>query len=401
MEDYDLAAAFSHTRMRSAAAKPHHHAWNRLQRQPHALRGSRGGKHRRSIPLSKQRFRIGALAVVALVALRLALGCHFLYEGVWKINHSDFRHDAMWKAEHNDEFKAAPFLTTAKGPVAGFFYAMVPDIDARQRLHVEVVEVKGKKMRSINSDGIADRWNQTRQAFVNFYKPADSSDAKAADAQAKLAKDAEATYNKFHKQLNEYLQANVDGIAAYFGSLDRFENDKERNQDAPFQKQRRWDRMMELRHEADKWIKDIEAQERAYAHSLYSLLDDDQQQRGLITASWNPFQWDRMKQIDFAVTFGLTAIGLCLMLGLCTPLAALGGACFMCFVVLTQPAFPTIYPPDPPMLGHALIVNKDFIEMLALLVVAATGAGRWGGLDIFVRRWIVDPFLSRKSRKTQ
>ena len=47
-----------------------------------------------------------------------------------------------------------------------------------------------------------------------------------------------------------------------------------------------------------------------------------------------------MKQINFAVTFALTAIGLCLMLGLCTPLAALGGACFMCFVVLTQPAFP-------------------------------------------------------------
>ena len=30
--------------------------------------------------------------------------------------------------------------------------------------------------------------------------------------------------------------------------------------------------MLELRGEADKWIKDIEGQERAYAHSLYSLL---------------------------------------------------------------------------------------------------------------------------------
>ena len=54
-----------------------------------------------------------------------------------------------------------------------------------------------------------------------------------------------------------------------------------------------------------------------------------------------------MKQINFAVTFALTAIGLCLMLGFCTPLAALGGAAFMCFVVLTQPAWPTIYPHDP------------------------------------------------------
>ncbi len=184
-------------------------------------------------------------------------------------------------------------------------------------------------------------------------------------------------------------------------SLDRFENDPERDQDAPFQKQRRWDRMMELRQEADKWIKDIEGQERAYAQSLYSLLDDGQKHRGLVTSSWNPFQWDRMKQIDFAVTFALTAIGLCLMLGFCTPLAALGGACFMCFVVLTQPAFPTIYPPDPHVVGHSLLINKDFIEMLALLVVAATRAGRWGGLDVFVSRWIIRPFFSRKSPKTK
>ena len=99
------------------------------------------------------------------------------------------------------------------------------------------------------------------------------------------------------------MKENADDIAAYFGALDRFENDPERDQHAPFQEQRRWDRMMELRGEADKWIKNIEGQERAYAQSLYSLLDDGQKQRGLVTSSWNPLQWDRMKQIDFAVTF--------------------------------------------------------------------------------------------------
>ena len=87
-----------------------------------------------------------------------------------------------------------------------------------------------------------------------------------------------------------------------------------------------------------------------------------------------------MEQINFAVTYGLTAIGLCLMLGFCTPLAALGGAAFMCFVVMTQPAFPGIYPPDPPVVGHALLVNKDFVEMLALLVVATDGRGPLGRL---------------------
>ena len=117
-------------------------------------------------------------------------------------------------------------------------------------------------------------------------------------------------------------------------------------------------------------------------------------------ASGNPFRWDRMEQINFAVTYGLTAIGLCLMLGFCTPLAALGGAAFMCFVVMTQPAFPAIYPPDPAVVGHALLVNKDFVEMMALLVVAATAAGRWGGLDFFLGRWLVSAKAS-SSRKVK
>jgi hypothetical protein len=45
------------------------------------------------------------------------------------------------------------------------------------------------------------------------------------------------------------------------------------------------------------------------------------------------------------------------------------------------------------------LVNKDFVEMVALLVVAATAAGRWGGLDFFVARWIVRPFLARRNKK--
>ena len=338
--------------------------------------------------------------MLALVTLRLALGCQFLYEGLWKNKRSDFRHDAHWKSEKelHDEFTAAPFLTSAKGPVAAYFYAMMPDIDARQRLHVEVLDAKDKKKTYV-INSVANRWERIRQDFVEYYKPATDN--------AKFDDDTKEALKKALTLLDGYLKENADNIAAHFKSLDRFENDPERNQDAAFQKQRRWDRMIELRGEANKWIKEIEAQERAYAQALYGLLSHDdtlvkeRQARGLPTSSWNPLQWDREKQIDFAVNFALTAIGLCLMLGLCTPLAALGGACFMCSVVLTQWPFPTVYPHDPPVVGHSLLVNKDFIEMLALLVIAATRAGRWGGLDVFVSRWILRPLFSRKSPKTK
>jgi uncharacterized membrane protein YphA (DoxX/SURF4 family) len=345
------------------------------------------------------------LAVVMLVALRLALGCHFLYEGVWKITHPKklsawggpaIREAGGWDAVHHETFSADPFLTQAKGPVSGFFYAMIPDINARERLRIET-DAHGKK--SVDSQGITDRWNRIRLDFVDYYRPAKTSDDDAAAIHNKLVKDAEKTYNQFRKQLEDYLKENVDDIDAYFGSLDRFEKDEERRQGAPYQKQHRWDRMIELRAEADKWIKDIEKQELAYTNSLYSLLElkkeREQKPQGMPSASWNPFRWERMEQINFAVTYGLTAIGICLFLGLGTTPAALGGAAFMCFVVMTQPAFPGIYPPDSPIVGHALLVNKDFIEMLALLTIAMTPVGRWGGLDFFLYRWIVDPFLSR------
>jgi uncharacterized membrane protein YphA (DoxX/SURF4 family) len=317
------------------------------------------------------------LAVAALVLLRLGLGFHFLYEGVWKI-------------KHRADFSAEPFLTQAKGPISGLFYAMVPDIDGRQRLQPAAAA------------DVAARWNDIRQNFVDYYRPTDPADGAAQAAQERLERTAERTYHEFRVKLEDYFKANAAEIAAHFGSLDRFESgtdENERGQNAPFQKQRRWERMMELRAEAGKWIKDLDAQESAFKNSLYALLDRQQQEEGRVPGSWNPLRWNRMEQINFAVTYGLTAIGVCLMLGFFTPLAALGGAGFMCFVVMTQPAFPGIYPPDPAVVGHALLVNKDFVEMLALLVVSATAAGRWGGLDFFLNRWIVQPFLARKITK--
>ncbi len=52
-------------------------------------------------------------------------------------------------------------------------------------------------------------------------------------------------------------------------------------------------------------------------------------------------------------------------------------------------------PPDPPQLGHALLVNKDFVEMIALFLLATTAVGRWGGLDYFLDNSSSDPLLSK------
>ena len=263
------------------------------------------------------------LTVVMLVALRLALGCHFLYEGLWKI-----RPIEKFSTKHHEDFTAEPFLTQAKGPLSWVFYAMLPDVDGRKTLMV-LTDGDGKK--SIDSTAIAARWNEIRQQFVDFYRPGPTADDSARQTQLQLEKDAEKTFTEFRGKLDDYFQENVDDIAAWLGTLDRFQADDdyfargEGRQNAPFQQQRRWQRMLDLRGEAGKWIKDIEAQEKAFSSSLYGLLAPQQKQRGQVPESWNPLRWGRTKQINFAVTYGLTAIGVCLMLGFFTPLAALGG----------------------------------------------------------------------------
>jgi hypothetical protein len=77
---------------------------------------------------------------------------------------------------------------------------------------------------------------------------------------------------------------------------------------------------------------------------------------------------------DRVVPWFDAAIGVCLILGLLTRPAAILGAIFLASICLSQ------WPLTP---GAAPIYNQA-IEMLALLVLAAVGAGRFLGLDYFL-----------------
>jgi hypothetical protein len=58
-----------------------------------------------------------------------------------------------------------------------------------------------------------------------------------------------------------------------------------------------------------------------------------------------------------------------------------------------MPPFPGL-PDNPKAEGHYLFINKNIIEMLALLALATTTSGRWVGLDGLVRA--VNPFGRKK-----
>lgn len=356
---------------------------------------------RKEVPLSHNKFQIGLLTVVMFVVLRLSLGCHFLYEGVWKIKHAD-------------TFSATPFLSEAKGPFAPLYYSMLPDLEGRERLSIEkrdgqfrmaaeyddkgkiiVMEDKSpdgkvviKKYRMYKLEPYVKAWTAFKDKVVAEYKLTDEQ-----------AQKAQELLDVYIVSARTYVTEEEDAIAAHFASRERFVENPDGSigdNHATHQQERDWTKEREYRVEVHKWLKDLDGMGKDYQKAVWNLMTEEQQAKGQFSQGWNPLSWPRDQQINFAVTYALTAIGLCLMAGFFTRLAALGGAAFMLNVVLTQPAWPGIYPPDPAVVGHALIINKDFVEMVALFLVATSAAGRWGGLDFFVHHLITRPLLSKK-----
>jgi thiosulfate dehydrogenase [quinone] large subunit len=78
--------------------------------------------------------------------------------------------------------------------------------------------------------------------------------------------------------------------------------------------------------------------------------------------------------------WGLTLVGLFLMLGLFTRLASLAGIGFILMFYLAAP--PLVgYFYSIPSEGSYLIINKNLVELCALAVIFATGSGKFAGLD--------------------
>lgn len=336
----------------------------------------------RRFPLNGKKYQIGLLAVVLLVALRLTIGWHFFYEGVWKIANAE-------------KFSASEFLTISKGPFAPLFYAMVSDLDGRVRLAMEpVADEKKANDGWVTSPVYLAAWTEARDQFVKRNRLSEEQ-VKAVDE----------SFKQYELSLEEFMTDNKEAIEAHFGALDRYiARRKSGVNNAAHEKKRIWDEQMKLRGEADGWLADLDAMGDEMSMAMFIVLDDGQKSRArvpqVVTAPEKlpvpiPFVNTQAQFLDLAVTYGLTAIGLCMLLGFCNRLACLGGGAFLISVLMTQPPWPTIYPPAPEVVGHALIVDKNFVEMVAIFMLAALPVGRWAGLDHFLYHWIGRPIEAR------
>lgn len=304
-------------------------------------------------------------------------------------------------------FSSKGFLGQAKGPTKEFYYMFLPDLGGEARLQMAEVYSVGLE-EGVVVEGTKKRLGWTLPVFEKeWFKYFNEYCAKynlAAEENRDVRIEAKKILDQYVVSLREYALENREDIRGFVASKARFEASlKTTKNGAEYQRIRDWDAQMKYRNEGEKFAKTPETMGENLQLDLWNILTPVQKQAGEMTEMAygsnrncimrclaelpfiNKFAHPTtMGMLDLAVTLGLAAIGLCLILGFCTRLAALGGACFMFNVVLSQFPWPTVYPYPSDMIGHSMVCNKDSIEMLLLILLAALPSGRWAGLDWFI-----------------
>ncbi len=276
--------------------------------------------------------RFGFLFILLLVLLRVSIGWHFFKEGAKKI--------------HSEDFTAKYFLQQAKGPLATFFYAQIPDYRGEQRL---------------DRNAIVKRWKDYNAEIVSRLQFNEDQQKRAA-----------AVLQKHQNALNNYFARWGGDISTYLAEWDRLDEARRApTSGLDYEADRINAKQAELWSTPTKWYADLRALDKAFQADVLALASGDENGNRVkplrdLSASW----------IDPFMTYMIFSVGVLLILGLFTRLASLVGAGFLASVLATQPFW---------VKGSELSYSYyQFVELMALLLLAAAAAGRFAGLDYFV-----------------
>ncbi|MCC6420877.1 MAG: DoxX family protein [Gemmataceae bacterium] len=364
---------------------------------------------------------------IFLVALRLAIGWHFLFEGIDKV-----QSHLNGPAEGHPLWTSEAYLRGATGPLAPFFRGQVeddPDRAALDRLTLPPVKAGERPQLP---PVLEKEWQAAFARFVKFYGVGDAKvvqpEVLRAEAVAPLAGFpanipwhglAEITRVDLTKAPDklQLLLAQIDFAHARDETLAWLQGGEREAERAFSQisgkvKEKTPDRIREYREKLrqlreieayglqvfgkDVWKKNLADLKKDVAARRTELLADlnrplvdtldfiykqrltkDQQAKGALPG---PEPTNRLALIDGITMWGITAVGVCLILGLFTRTACVVGAGFLLLFYAAMPALPWL-PVNPRAEGHYFFINKNIIEALALLTLATTYTGRWVGFD--------------------
>lgn len=299
--------------------------------------------------MAQKRYYPGFLAAFFLVLLRVAIGWHFLYEGLEKYE-STQKGDRPWSAE--------AYLRASTGPFAAKFRALVPDVDS---------------LDALDPDRLKARWKQDLNDQAGLFGFDDAQKEKAEESLKAAIDRADAWYND---------RENAEKLAKYREDVQAVNAQDESLPPLSFERERLADRRKGLEGTRRELVANVDGWTKTLQADWKKLATADQARQGTIAKP--PSDLDMVNRVT---TNGLILCGAGLILGLFTRLSALGGAALLTLFYLSMPPWPGL-PQAPNSEGHYLIVNKNLIEFLACIFLALTPTGQWIGLDALLFGWI-------------
>jgi uncharacterized membrane protein YphA (DoxX/SURF4 family) len=346
-----------------------------------------------------------------LIALRIAVGWHFLYEGLWKIDS-----DTGATAYATSWYPLQSSLARMKDPDA-WYDEVVKTFKARNEALTEQqkgrlaelrdkIKVSGKvefdwayvkETLQIAAPPEGERFTALpflqqsngplRPAFRGLVRDIDGLDRLTlASAQAALDGRCEeiAKHYGFSAEQRAKLGQARDGIKAAFAEawnapdvqtrladyrLMRRRAANTPNSGAPFHHERLAQDRQKLDLIAGELLAMVNEPGDELAVQAHTIATVAQMANGPVPRPSSPVDW-----IDRSMKYGLVAIGACLMLGIFTRWAAIAAALQLLMFYLASPPWPGL--PGATMGGHYLYVDRNLIELIAAGAIAASAGGR-------------------------
>lgn len=312
------------------------------------------------------RYYPGCFGALFLVLLRIAIGWHFMTEGMAKVS-----------PPKGEEFSAEGYLRAATGPLGPYFRGLIPDVDGVERLRRDEqglpVALKASWARDL----------ERYAAHFGF-----DADQRAKAEAALEAADAEAD-TWFRNPENAWkVRRYMDGLRRVI-LTERDPNALVNQREWAFKERQKLNKdRAELLGVVDGWTDDL--------HATWTTAIATAEQRDAAGPYRPPMT--RFDRLNWLIKWGPVVAGACLILGLLTPLAALWAAGFLALIYLSMPPWPGL-PASPRAEGNYWIVDKNLIEMLACLVLASTPNGLWLGIDAVLFGWIGRRRAARAARR--
>lgn len=321
-----------------------------------------------------------SLRVFFLLALRLAIGWHFLFEGLHKL-HSYY----MGPSETNRVFSSEVYFKVSPGPLGPYMRKQFTDTDAFIATRVKAAqniapeafaqlsiekqaeacpEAVAKSLdEMLDKAGAAPaRIQEAKAAYARWVYGVDGRDTKVKSISGDDARLTAPQRLAHLERLRTAVKAEEDRLAVNLGNGYGIDQKNAAG----------------LRTDVTAAETDLVKDATAFVADLKKDLNGGK-------AVEHEKQESRGQIMDRVTMWFIAIVGACLMGGLLTRVACLAGTAFLVLTYLTHPPFPW-FPLPPTTEGNPVFINKNVIEALALLAIATFPTGRWLGLDALLGR---------------